>query len=92
MLTGRLGVFIDYSFAFNKVIPQKLFYKLYLLSLDASICHWLLDFLLQRSQVIKINGIVSRNIFLNTGTPLDVSFPRFYTPCSQITVFHIIPP
>ena len=37
-------LFVDYSSAF---IPQKLFHKLHLLSLDSSMCYWLLDFLLQ---------------------------------------------
>ena len=36
---------------------------------DSSMCYWLLDFLLQRSQVVKMNGIVSSTINLNTGTP-----------------------
>ena len=76
-------LFVDYSAVFNMVTPQKLFDKLHLLSQDASICYWLLDFLLQRSQVVKINGIVSSSIFFNTKLPRDVSFPRFYTPYSQ---------
>ena len=48
-------MFVDYSSAFNMVIPQKLVDKLHLLLLDASICYWLLNFLLQRSQVVTIN-------------------------------------
>ena len=48
-------LFVDYSSAFNTVIPQQLYDKLPLLSLDPSMCYWLLDFLLQRSQVVKMN-------------------------------------
>ena len=44
---------VDYSSAFNTVIPQKP------LSLDSSMCYWLLDFLLQRSQVVKMNVLSS---------------------------------
>ena len=61
-------LFVDYSSAFNTVIPQQLYDKLHLLSLDPSMCYWLLDFLLQRSQVVKMNSIVSSTIIMNTGT------------------------
>ncbi|KAK2173887.1 hypothetical protein NP493_846g00023 [Ridgeia piscesae] len=37
-------LFVDYSSTFNTVIPQKMFDKLQLLSLDLSMCYWLLDF------------------------------------------------
>ena len=62
-------LFVDYRSVFNTVIPQKLFGKLHLLSLEAPMCYWILDFLLQRHQVVKMNGIASSTIFLNTGTP-----------------------
>ena len=58
---------LDYSSAFNTVI--ELFGKLHQLSLHSTMCYCLLEFLLQRSQVVKINGIVSSTIILNTGTP-----------------------
>ena len=51
---------VDYSSA--TVIPQKLFGKLHLLSLDSAISYWHLSFSLQRSQVVKMNGIVSGTI------------------------------
>jgi hypothetical protein len=41
-------LFVDYSSAFNTVIPQQLYDKLQLLSFHPSMCYWLLDFLLQR--------------------------------------------
>ena len=62
-------LFVDYSSAFNTVIPQQLYDKLQLLSLDPSMCYWLLDFLLQRSQVVNMNSIISSTIIMNTGTP-----------------------
>ena len=68
MATRRTYLF-DYSSAFNTVIPQQLYDKLQLLSLDPSMCNYLLDFLLQRSQVVKMNSIVSSTIIVNTGTP-----------------------
>ena len=51
---------LDYSSAFNTVI--ELFGKLHHLSQESTMCYWLLEFLLQRSQVVKINGIVSSTI------------------------------
>ena len=82
-------LFVDYSSAFTTVILQKL------LSLDSSVCYWLLDFLLQRSQVVKMNGIVASTIILNTGTPwgcvlspllCSLCFPSLLrTTSSQIT-------
>ena len=62
-------LFVDYRSVFNTVIPQELFGKLHLLSLDAQMCYWILDFLLQRPPVVKMNGIASSTIILKTGPP-----------------------
>ena len=47
-------VFVDYSSAFNTVVPEKLFHKLQSLSVELSLCYRILDFLLHRPQVAKI--------------------------------------
>jgi hypothetical protein len=44
-------LFIDYSSAFNTIVPSKLFIKLETLGLDLALCNWLLDFLTCRPQV-----------------------------------------
>ena len=62
-------LFIDYSSAFNTVSSFQLFEKLLSLDLNQSICKWILDFLLERSQVVKIGSRFSKSITLNTGTP-----------------------
>ena len=62
-------LFIDFSSAFNTIIPHKLFDKLLHMNVHPSICHWLLDFLLCRPQVVRINNMFSRCAILNTGTP-----------------------
>ena len=62
-------LFIDFSSAFNTIIPSKLFDKLLNMSLEPSICHWLLDFLLDRPQRVKFNGLFSDVLVLNTGAP-----------------------
>ncbi|KAL0204667.1 hypothetical protein M9458_002685, partial [Cirrhinus mrigala] len=41
-------LFIDFSSAFNTIIPQQLINKLNLLGLNTSLCNWILDFLTGR--------------------------------------------
>ena len=37
--------FLDYSSAFNTIVPSKLGTKLWTLGLNTSLCNWILDFL-----------------------------------------------
>jgi hypothetical protein len=63
-------LFVDYSSAFNTIVPQKLYNKLLLqFDLSPSISFWLLDFLLQRPQSVKIHNHLSKTLILNTGAP-----------------------
>ena len=62
-------LFEDYSSAFNTVVPEKLFHKLWTSSIDASLCYRILDFLLCRSQVIRIGDLISDTIALSRGSP-----------------------
>ena len=41
-------LFIDYSSAFNTIVPSKLVIKLETLDLDPTLCNWVLDFLTGR--------------------------------------------
>ncbi|KAK3540458.1 hypothetical protein QTP70_031011 [Hemibagrus guttatus] len=41
-------LFIDFSSAFNTIIPQHLTEKLSLLGINTSLCNWILDFLTGR--------------------------------------------
>ncbi|CDQ93598.1 unnamed protein product, partial [Oncorhynchus mykiss] len=41
-------LFIDYSSAFNTIVPSKLIIKLETLGLDPALCNWVLDFLTGR--------------------------------------------
>eukprot|EP00061_Rhincodon_typus_P010610 g35036.t1 len=45
---------IDYSFAFNTIIPSRLISKLRDLGLGSSPCNWILSFLTHRPQSVKI--------------------------------------
>ena len=62
-------LFIDFSSAFNTIIPGKLFDKLINMSLSPSVCRWILDFLLNRPQIVKLDGVCSDSVVLNTGAP-----------------------
>jgi hypothetical protein len=82
-------LFVDYSSAFNTVVPQKLFDKLVALELPPSICHWLLDFLLQRPQAVRINDLTSQTLVLNTGAPQGcVLSPLLYSLFTNDCVSH----
>ena len=43
-------LFLDYSSAFNTIVPSKLITKLRILGLNTSLCNWILDFLTGRPQ------------------------------------------
>ena len=62
-------LFIDYSSAFNTIVPSKLIIKLEALGLNPSLCNWVLDFLTGRPQVVKVGNNISTSLTLNTGAP-----------------------
>ena len=62
-------LFIDYSSAFNTIVPPKLITKLKTLGLNASLCNWILDFLTGLSQVVRVGNNTSATLILNTGAP-----------------------
>ncbi|KAK3554982.1 hypothetical protein QTP86_002415 [Hemibagrus guttatus] len=60
-------LFINFSSAFNTIIPQHLTEKLSLLGINTSLCNWILDFLTGRPQSVRIGNSTSRATTLNTG-------------------------
>ncbi len=76
-------LFIDYSSAFNTIVPTKLADKLSDLGLNTSLCDWIQDFLTARPQVVKLNQFSSNSITLNIGAPqgcvLSPLLYSFYT-------------
>uniref|UniRef100_A0A8C7WBW6 Reverse transcriptase domain-containing protein n=1 Tax=Oncorhynchus mykiss TaxID=8022 RepID=A0A8C7WBW6_ONCMY len=62
-------LFIDYSSAFNTILPSKLIIKLRILGLNTSLCNWILDFLTSRPQVVRVGSNTSAMLILNTGAP-----------------------
>jgi hypothetical protein len=89
-------LFIDYSSAFNTIIPQKLYNKLVNdLHFPVDIANWIMDFMLQRPQVVKIGNNVSETLVLNTGTPQGcVLSPKLYSlftyDCKVISPTHAL--
>ncbi len=62
-------LFIDFSSAFNTIIPQQLVNKLNLLGLNYSLCNWILDFLTRRPQSVRVGYNTSSTTPLSTGAP-----------------------
>ncbi len=62
-------LFIDFSSAFNTIIPQQLINKLNLLGLNNSLCNWILDFLTGRPQSVRVGHNTSSTTILSTGAP-----------------------
>lgn len=67
-------LFVDYSSAFNTVIPHKLTHKLSILGLHPTIFDWLLDFLTGRPQSVKIGNRTSAQSSIPCSTT-TVSLP-----------------
>ena len=62
-------LFIDYSSAFNTIVPCKLIIQLEALGLNPDLCIWVLDFLPGHRQVVKVGNNTSSSLILNTGAP-----------------------
>ena len=60
-------LFIDYSSAFNTIVPSKLIIKLGALGLNPTLCNWVLNFLTGRPQVVKVGNNTATSLILNTG-------------------------
>ncbi len=83
-------LFIDYSSAFNTVVPIKLPVKLTDLGLNSSLCDWIQDFLTGRPQVVKMGQFTSNSITLNIGAPQGCGGPTLlhssydqWDPCGE---------
>ena len=70
-------LFIDYSSAFNPIVPSKLITKLRTIGLKTSLCNLILNFLTGRPQVGRVGNNISATLILNTGAP--VPSPLLYS-------------
>ncbi len=78
-------LFIDFSSAFNTIIPQQLIHKLVQLGLNTSLCSWLLDFLTGRPQAVRVGSNTSSTIILKQGPPKDVCWAPSSSLCWPTT-------
>ncbi len=62
-------LFVDYSSAFNTIRSYKLRSKLHNLGLNTTLCNWMVDFLTNRTQCVRIGEHTSSTLFINTGVP-----------------------
>jgi hypothetical protein len=82
-------LFIDYSSAFNTIVPS----KLRALVLDTILCNWILYFLTGRPQAVRIGNNIFFTPTLNTGAPQwCVLSPCFYTTPTPSSSFLTTPP
>ncbi len=80
-------LFIDYSSAFNTIVPTKLAVKLSDLGLNTSLCDWIQDFLTGRPQVVKMGQFTSNSITLNIRAPQGcVLSPLLYSLYTRLRV------
>ncbi|KAK1793671.1 hypothetical protein P4O66_012036 [Electrophorus voltai] len=62
-------LFVDYSSAFNTIIPSLLTTKLGDLGLHTSLCDWIFNFLTDRPQSVRVGNCASSTLTLSTGAP-----------------------
>ncbi|KAK3512236.1 hypothetical protein QTP70_001090 [Hemibagrus guttatus] len=62
-------LFVDFSSAFNTIIPTLLQTKLTQLSVPSSICQWITSFLTDRHQLVKLEKFMSYSRITSTGAP-----------------------
>ncbi len=73
-------LFVDFSSAFNKIIPNLLLPKLTQLSVPTSICQWITSFLTDRQQLVRLGNYTSNTCTISTGAPQGcVLFPLLFS-------------
>ena len=62
-------MFMDFSSAFNTILPQTLLYRLKQMDVNPYIIKWYCDFLIERQQQVKVNSTLSDLQAISTGAP-----------------------
>ncbi len=62
-------LFVDFSSAFNTIIPETLQNKLTQLSVPTSVCQWITSFLTDRQQLVRLGKFSSSTGTISTGAP-----------------------
>lgn len=73
-------LFLDYSSAFNTIRPGRLTEKLTDLGVPTPTCNWILDFLTERPQVVRMGRRVSAELIISTESPQGCCLnPKLFT-------------
>ncbi len=73
-------LFVDFSSAFNTIIPDTLQNKLTQLSVPTSVCQWITSFLTDRQQLVRLGKFSSSTRTTSTGAPQGcVLFPLLFS-------------
>ncbi|KAI4878395.1 hypothetical protein NFI96_006324 [Prochilodus magdalenae] len=73
-------LFIDFSSAYNTIIPSRLIHKLSTLGISSPLCSWIMDFLTCRPQCVRMGEHTSHSLTLSTGCPQGIVLsPLLYT-------------
>ena len=62
-------LFVDFSSAFNTIVPSKLYLKLIQLKVPISVCKWIHSFLINRKQQVRLGKITSNIRTISIGAP-----------------------
>ncbi len=62
-------LFVDFSSAFNTIIPNRLLPKLTQLSVPTSVCQWINSFLTDRQRLVRLGKFSSSTRTISTGAP-----------------------
>uniref|UniRef100_A0AAQ6A6Z6 Reverse transcriptase domain-containing protein n=1 Tax=Amphiprion ocellaris TaxID=80972 RepID=A0AAQ6A6Z6_AMPOC len=78
-------LFVDFSSAFNTIRPALLQDKLSQLNMPDSLCRWIIDFLTDRKQHVRLGKTVSDSVSISIGSPqgcvLSPLLFSLYTNC-----------
>ena len=62
-------LFMDFSSAFNSILPQILLDSLRKMDVNPYVINWYCDFLIERQQKVKVNSTLSETQHISTGAP-----------------------
>ncbi len=62
-------LFVDFSSAFNTIIPNRILPKLAQLSMPTAVCQWITSFLTDRQQIVRLGKYTSSTRTISTGAP-----------------------
>ena len=78
-------LFVDFSSAFNTIVPEILHQKLTQFVVPATTFQWIISFLIDRQQHVRLGSISSKTRSISTLPHRGVSSPRCSSPSTPMT-------